>query len=232
LVKKKNLSGYFDQIKKPKSLNEITYRQLKTAIIEGKLAPGELYTELGLAKSLGISRTPVREALLRLATENFIIFHPRRGMSINLFTPEEVENLYELRQALEETAFSKIAGNLTPEQIQEVKNIIREQENSEKSFSKHDRKFHLFLIEAHGNRFVTQTYNNLLDYITILIRKTLMQKGRAKEAIREHREILESLIRGDARRTQEAVTRHLQNSKMSALERIARIKNELLSAGE
>jgi DNA-binding GntR family transcriptional regulator len=228
----KNLPVKFEQIEKPKSLNELTYQQLKASIVEGNMVPGVVYTEVGLSKSLGISRTPVREALLRLAAENFIIFYPRKGMSVKLFSRKEVEGLFELRQALEETAYGKIAGHLTPKQIQEVRNIIREQASSEITFSKNSRRFHLYLIEAHGNRFITQTYNNILDSVAILIRETLAQKGRAKEAVSEHKKILDALIAGDAEATKRAVQEHLRISKRNALESIAHQRTELQTPGE
>lgn len=211
-------------IQRPKSLNNLAYESLKEGILTGKLVSGHIYSELELARQLGISRTPVREALLRLAAENLIIFHPRKGMSINFFSKEDIENLFELREAIEEKAVEKIIGNLRKDQIRELREILKEQEAclgepfDEKLFLDADKRFHIFLIEASGNRFMVQTYNNIRDYITIPARKALSQKGRASEVIQEHRAIFKALFEGNVSKVREVVKKHLVNSKKLALE--------------
>jgi len=213
----------FAQLQRPRSLNNMAYDTIKAGILKGKLVSGEIYSELDLAKSFGISRTPVREAFLRLAAENLIVFHARKGMSVNYFTKEDIENIFELRQAIEETAANKLLGNLSKNQIQFIQETIKQQENclkdyDENLFLEFDRKFHLFFVEISGNRFMIQTYNSIRDYITIPAREALMKKGRAKEVLSEHKAIVEALSRGDAGKTKEAIRFHLTNSQLAALE--------------
>ncbi len=201
----------------------MAYETIKTGILEGKLVSGEIYSELDLAKSFGISRTPVREAFLRLAAENLIIFHSRKGISVNFFSKEDIENIFELRQAIEEAAASKIVGTLSKDQIRSIQETIKKQEAcindyDENLFLEFDRKFHVFFVEICGNRFMVQTYNNLRDYITIPAREALRRKGRAKEVLSEHKAIVDALSRGDAERTKEAMKIHLTNSRLAALE--------------
>jgi DNA-binding GntR family transcriptional regulator len=222
--KNRSLSINVHPLQKPRSLNHLAYETLKNSILNGKLVAGEIYSELELARTLGISRTPVREALLRLAAENIIIFHSRKGMSVNYFSKKDVEDLFELREAVEGTIVTKLAGHLNKEQIRVAENILAEQERciknkyDENLFLEIDRKFHLFLIEASGNRFMTQTYNNIRDYIAISAKKALMKKGRAKEVINEHKAILEALSKEDAMRAREALRKHLINSQLTATE--------------
>ncbi len=201
----------------------MAYETIKTGILEGKLVTGQIYSELDLAKSFGISRTPVREAFLRLAAENLIIFHPRKGISVNYFSKEDIENIFELRQAIEEAAATKIVGTLTKEQIRSIQETIRQQETcmrdyDENLFLEFDRNFHVFFLEISGNRFMVQTYNNIRDYITIPAREALRRKGRAKEVLNEHKAIVDALSRGDAEKTKEAMKIHLMNSRLAALE--------------
>jgi len=211
-------------LQRPKSLNNLAYESLKNSILAGRLVPGVIYSELELARRLGISRTPVREALLRLAAENFIVFHSKKGMSINFFSKEDIENLFELREAIEERAVSKIAATLTKDQIGRMKEILAEQEECTKNrydemlFLEVDKKFHVFLIEASGNRFMVQTYNNIRDYITIPAKKALMKKGRVNEVIQEHRAIVKALSERNVAKVRETVKKHLINSKLMALE--------------
>ncbi|HXZ36728.1 MAG TPA: GntR family transcriptional regulator [Thermodesulfobacteriota bacterium] len=215
----------FAQFQRPRPLNDMAYETIKSSILEGKLISGEIYSELDLAKSFGISRTPVREAFLRLAAENLIIFHPRKGISVNYFSKEDIENLFELRQAIEEATANKIVGNLSKDQVRYIQETIRQQEAcikdkdyDENLFLEFDRKFHLFFVEISGNRFMVQTYNNIRDYITIPAREALRKKGRAKEVLSEHKAIVEALSGEDAERTKEAIKIHLINSKLAALE--------------
>ena len=209
-------------IQKPKSLTEIAYETIKDGILSGKLAVGKRYNELGLARELGISRTPIREALLKLAAENFVVFHPRKGVSINYFSKKDIEDLFELRQVIEETTMSKIMGNLSRDEIEFIENIMNEQEKciknsiyDEKLFLELDKKFHLSIIELGENKFTVQTYRNIRDYITITGRT---KKERVKEVFREHEALVEALSQNNLRKAKEAIRRHLTNSKFSVLE--------------
>lgn len=222
--KNKKLSDGFGPLQRPRSLNALAYESLKEGILTGKLVVGEIYSELELARTLGISRTPVREALLRLAAENFIVFYSRKGMSVNYFSKKDIEDIFELREAVEEAIITKLVGNLNEDQIRVAKNILAEQEKciknkyDENLFLEIDRKFHLFFIEASGNRFMAQTYNNIRDYMAIAARKALMKKGRVKEVINEHKAILEALSEEDTMKAKEALRKHLINSKLTATE--------------
>jgi DNA-binding GntR family transcriptional regulator len=224
-LRKKNKSSVnFSPLQRPRSLNDIVYENLKSGILTGKLRAGEIYSELELAREFGVSRTPVREALLKLAAENFIVFHSRKGMSINYFTRKDIEDLFELRQAVEESIIIKLVENLTKDQIQTAKNIITQQKECVKShydenlFLEIDRKFHLFLIETSGNRIMAQTYNNIRDYVTITAREALLKKGRVHEVISEHKAILEALSKKNVEGMREAIRKHLTTSKLTALE--------------
>jgi len=221
----KNRSIDLTPFERPRSLNDMAYESIKKGILTGALAPGEVYSELKLAKKFGISRTPVREALLRLSTEKLISFHPRKGMSINYFAGQDIESLFELRQAIEENMVRKITHGLTDQQIQELKEIVTEQEDclndgyDESRFLEIDRRFHLFLVEASKNRFMVQTYDNIRDYMAIPARKALVKPGRADAVIKEHREIVKALAHRNLKRVQEAIRKHLNTSKLAAMEK-------------
>lgn len=209
---------------RPRSLNDMAYESIKRGILSGALVLGEVYSELKLAKRFGISRTPVREALLRLSTEKLIRFHPRKGMSINYFAGQDIESLFELRQAIEENIVRKIIKELTDQQIQELKDIVTEQEDclndgyDENRFLEIDRRFHLFLVEAGKNRFMVQTYDSIRDYMAIPAMKALVKPGRAHAVIKEHREIVKALTDKNLKGVREAIRKHLNTSKLAAME--------------
>jgi DNA-binding GntR family transcriptional regulator len=218
----KNVSSEIIALQRPKSLNKVVYESLKESILTGKLMVGEVYSELELARKFGISRTPVREALLRLSAENLIVFHPRKGFSVNFFNKKDIENLYELREAIEEVTILKIANNLSNKQIQTIQQLISEQKKciknnfNEDLFLEIDRRFHLLIIEATGNRFFVQTYNSIRDYMVISAKNGLRRKGRALEVVQEHKAILKALIQRNERMINKALKKHLLNSKLAA----------------
>ncbi len=96
-------------IKKPLPLAKIALKSLRDSILSGKLVPNETYNEIALAKKLGISRTPVREALLELSSQGLITFLPRVGVRINHFTEQDVKEIFELRKAIELFAVAKVS---------------------------------------------------------------------------------------------------------------------------
>jgi DNA-binding GntR family transcriptional regulator len=206
-----------------KSLQEMAYDSLKAGILTGRLLPGEKYGELELARELGISRTPVREALLKLEVENLICFNPGRGISVKYFSKKDLEDLTELRRIIEEAAVAKIVGSLSKDQIERVKNILAEQEEcvrggyDENIFLEIDRKFHLSLIEAGGNKFMIQTYNSIRDYFAMTFRGALSKRGRVMEVLREHKLIVKALSEVNLDMAIDAVRTHLINSKSIAL---------------
>ena len=212
---------------RPKSLNDMAYESLKEGILRGILMAGEVYSELELARRFRISRTPVREALIRLAAENLIVFHPRKGISAVSFNQKDIENLYELRGLIEETTISKIAANLTLKQIQEIQQLISEQEKciasdyDEDLFLDIDRKLHLLFIEASGNPFFVKTYNSIRDCMDLSNKKGLKKKGRGREVIEEHKAILKALIQRDVKKVKKALEKHLIKSKMAAYENVS-----------
>jgi DNA-binding GntR family transcriptional regulator len=206
-----------------KSLQEMAYESLKTGILAGRLIPGKKYGELELARELGISRTPVREALLKLEAENLVCFNPGRGISVKYFSKKDLEDLTELRWLIEEAAVTKIVGCLSTDQIERVENILAEQEEcvrgnyDESIFLEIDRKFHLSLIEASGNKFMIQTYNSIRDYFAMTFRGALSKKGRVIEVLREHKLIVKALSEAKVDMAIDAVRTHLINSKSIAM---------------
>lgn len=228
----RKLSDGFGSIQRPKSINEMTYERLRSGVLTGKLAVGDFYNELELAKELGVSRTPVREALLKLAAENLIVFHPGKGITVNHFTKKDIEDLFELRQAIEEAAIARVMENLSEEQIQTAKNLIAQQEDCTKSnydenlFLEIDRRFHLFLVGESGNRFMVQTYNNIRDYITITAREALAREGRAGQVIQEHKAIVRALSQRKTRAIKHAIRKHLMSTKLTAMKYHDQISRE------
>lgn len=210
------------KIEKPRSLTDLAYEGIKEKILQGKLLAGEIYSELELAKTLGISKTPVREALIRLSADHLIVFHPQKGISVNYFSRKDIESLFEMREIIECAAITKLQ-HLPEDHITTLRDLILDQERDlrlagGRSFFDLDRKFHLCFIEASGNRFMVQTSNNMRNYIAISSQSALIKKGRGEEVLQEHKAIVAALSAGDGKKAIAAVKVHLERSKIAALE--------------
>jgi DNA-binding GntR family transcriptional regulator len=217
-----SLSPGFKKIQRPRSLTDIAYQGIKENIIEGRLLAGQIYSELEIARKMGISKTPVREALIRLSADHLIVFHPRKGISVNYFNRQDIENLFEMREIIECAAVAKLR-HLSAAQVAALQHLIARQErdlqdSGGQSFFDFDREFHLFFIEAAGNRFMVRMNNDLRNYIAISSQSALVKEGRATEVLLEHKSIVKALAAGDSGGAIAAVKIHLDNSKVAALE--------------
>src|SRR3990170_4844269 len=96
-------------IVQPLPLTRLAYDRLRESILSGQMTSGEIYNEMALAKEMGVSRTPVREALLELASQGLVTFLPRRGVMVNYFTERDVEEVNEIRAAIELAIVEKVA---------------------------------------------------------------------------------------------------------------------------
>ena len=105
------------------SLKDMALSTIKEAIISKKLKPGNLYTETALKNELGISKTPVREALILLAARGLVIYHQRRGFTIKEMTEKDVKDLFEFRLPLELTVIRQIVPNLTEESLEQIESV-------------------------------------------------------------------------------------------------------------
>ncbi|MCG8617696.1 MAG: GntR family transcriptional regulator [Desulfobacterales bacterium] len=208
-------------ISQPKSLAKIANEKLRTSILNGELAAGELYTEMSLAKEMGISRTPVREALLELASKGIVEFLPRRGIMVRLISEKDVNELFELREILERYFFKKIASTPSQYDFTGLENSIREQRKarSEKdvpAYLKANGDFHYKLAEMCDNKRMQDTYGDLVDVICLI---ALQGKNSIKMdyLIEQHESMLKALKAGEGNLADALLIIHLKESKQTAI---------------
>lgn len=205
-------------IKQPESLAKMAYEAIRNSILSGQWITGELYNEKAIATDLGISRTPVREALLELASQDLIIFLPRRGLMVNRFTRRDVDEIFELRKAIELTAVEKIAAASPQPDLFEIEESLFKQRKAVKekdylAFMEADRLFHTSFSELTHNRRLITIVENLRDMIHLMGYKALSLEGRSIEVIEEHQAIFEATKRGRSAEACKAMAYHLDQSK-------------------
>jgi DNA-binding GntR family transcriptional regulator len=212
-------------ISKNRSLKEQAYDVLKTMILTGKLERGRLYNEMKWAQQLGVSRTPVREALLELSSEGMIDFLPNKGVMIREITTKQVKEVFEIRQIIEGYVTQAIGKGLTASDVKKLDSLIKRQKeqagkNDNEAFIETDRDFHVFLASRMDNQRLESILQNLRDQIHLMGIYALMNRGRTEQVLAEHIEILTALKEGNAKKAQKAMIRHLKNTEMTLLDMI------------
>jgi len=208
------------RINKPEPLAKKAFKSLRDSILTNELTTGVVYNEKRLASDLGISRTPVREALLELASKRLIKFLPQKGVVINTFSIKDIEDVFEIRQALEIFAIKKICLNHKETNISLLTEYLNNQKDAARTqdatlFMEIDRMFHIGIIELTRNDFLLDMMNNIRDIMQIMGFRALSNKERMKEVIREHENILKAVAQGNSDTAAEQMEHHLCNSKIA-----------------
>ncbi len=223
-----------------KPLREVVFDTLREAIISGVLRPGERLMESQLAGELGVSRTPVREAIRKLELEGFVVMVPRKGAYVAGISLKDIVDVFEVRAALEALATSLAAERITDEELEELERIlVRKAELIDqqeiKLFIESDIEFHANLYRASRNDRLIQILSNLQDEIHRFRSVSLAHPGRMREALDEHRKVVEALGDRDIARAEALAWEHIENAENSLLEAVRKkgdIQDKSLQTGE
>ena len=187
---------------------------VRASIINGDLLPGSLHSVAELAESLGVSRTPVREALIELASRGMVRFERNRGVRILQTSIHDLEEIFEIRLLLEVPAARRAAGRMAPVEVKGLRGHLASMERAAEAGDVarlwvHDRQFHRALMMASGNRRLAEYVDTLRDMV--LVRGvTTAGRARSLEAIvGEHQAILVCVEAGDAEGTAAALSDHI-----------------------
>ncbi len=190
---------------------------LRTAIIRGELVPGSIHSVASLAEALGVSRTPVREALIELASRGMVRFERNRGVRILQNSIHDIEEVFDLRLLLEVPAVRRAVERVDRRELRaleaEYNGMVRAAAaGDEQALWLHDRGFHHRLLSLSGNRRLADYVDSLRDMV-LLRGATTAGRSRSLEAIAlEHRAILEAVRAGDAEGAAAAMERHLRTT--------------------
>ena len=204
-------------------LRDVVFLTLRQAILSGVLKPGERLMELHLAHQLGVSRTPVREAIRKLEQEGLARTLPRRGALVADITRTDLEDVLEVRMALEVLAVQKACSTITPDQLEK---LAQAAEGFEQSLAQEDltaaaqadELFHEIICDATGNRRLMQLLYTLRSQIYRYRLENLKNPRSHAELVREHRMILQALQDHDESQAKKAVRMHIGKQKEFILE--------------
>lgn len=212
-LSKVNLNDY-------KPLREVIFNTLREAIIAGELKPGERLMEVKLAEKMGVSRTPVREAIRKLELEGLVDMIPRKGAHVAELSVKDIMDVLEVRASLDGLATSLASERITDEEIKELKHILTqfaaysEKENLQ-GIIKKDVEFHDLIYRASRNERLIQISSNLREQFQRFRVIYLKDYSSSKDLIKEHDSIFEAISRRDKEASREFAQIHIYNQQKS-----------------
>ena len=199
-------------------LRDVVFHTLRNAILKGELQPGERLMEIQLAQKLGVSRTPVREALRKLELEGLVLMMPRKGAVVADITIQDLEDVLEVRTALEELAVQKACDTITEEQLKELKRAANEFKRCAESedilaCAEADMQFHEVIYGATNNKRLQQMLTNLREQMYRYRMEYLKDKRMYSRLIEEHDMIRKAIKRRDRVKAGMMMRTHITNQK-------------------
>jgi len=204
------------------------YEQIKAAIQDGRIKPGQRLVQDALARQLGISRSPVREAIVRLGQEGFIHLEPHRGAVVRPVTDREMDQIYQVRQLLEPFAAAEAAANATDEEIERLVAVQREAELQQDALNPADvfwinGEFHRVLVAPSRNEVLVGLLASLWErQVTFnAFAAYSEQRGATAHMLREHQAILEAFKSRRADQVRSLVEYHIRDARMATEKAVA-----------
>jgi DNA-binding GntR family transcriptional regulator len=206
-------------------LPEQVYHQLRHAILNGFFAPGQMLRQEEVAARLGVSRSPLREALPRLEAEGMVVLHPRRGYAVISLDPAEIFELFDLRILLEGELARHAVERRETADIERVRAIVAEMNNPGLLASDEPRvgwfalnnRFHDALLKPGGHRHHLRALENASALIEPYIRMETNLTGDLHQAQQEHREIADAFAAGDGPLFERLIREHAENTRSRLL---------------
>jgi len=213
-----------------KPLREVIFTTLREAIIMGELKPGQRLMEVQLAEKMGVSRTPVREAIRKLELEGLVNMIPRKGAHVARLSIKDIIDVLEVRASLDGLATALAAERITDDELRELKHVLTQFENyvekdNLSNIIKKDVEFHDVIYRASKNDRLIQIVNNLREQVYRFRVIYLKDFSSTKEVIKEHMEIYEATMEKDPVAAREAAKSHIRNQEMMIINAIR--KNDL-----
>lgn len=204
------------------------YAAIYEALTAGRLRPGEHLAEERLAREIGVSRTPVREALRRLSAEGFVEFMPNQGGRVPSLSVDDVIEIFDLRVILESYAASLAAQRITPEQLDELGELCDVMENAVakrrsgylEELSSGNRRFHRVLIEATRGQRLSRILTQVIEMPLMLDTYNRFSTADMNRSMRHHRELTVALAARDADWAKSVMRVHIQSARNVYLESI------------
>ncbi|MBQ2804122.1 MAG: GntR family transcriptional regulator [Lachnospiraceae bacterium] len=206
-------------------LRDVVFNTLRQAILTGELKPGERLMEIHLANRLGVSRTPIREAIRKLELEGLVTMIPRRGAEVAQITEKSMSDVLEVRRAMDALCVELACERITDEELAELKKACEGFEQAvrtkdAKKIAQADVELHDIIVQATGNQRLIQLVNNLSEQMYRYRFEYIKDFTQHEKLVEEHRIMYESLVRKDAETASAAAKTHIDNQKKAIIKQI------------
>lgn len=214
------------RLRRPKSLTEMAADELRARILDGQFQLGMALSENALAAELGISKTPVREALLQLKLEGLVDIHPQRGSFVFQLAAEQVIAITELREILElaalRLAMSRNRAALAAAATRCFEAMRQAYQAGDiPGYRRQDRLLHDAIIESAGNDYIRAAYAGVSFRVQALRGRLTRERALNEASFHEHRRIVERIVAGDETGVRRLLGRHINNTKQTYLDLLA-----------
>lgn len=215
----------YRQLKKPSSLQEMAYQEIKRMILNGHFQPGEWIPENMLCSLLGCSRTPIREALTALQRERLVEVIPRKGGVVAPITIPDVKDIFQLRELLDCLAIRLAFDHLPEDELHRYKTIFSELlenpvDGNIEELNELDRAFHDFILRHTGNRWLYDIESQLLDNSQLIRVISTKYPGRMQAIWSEHLNIIDAIRLRDMESAEKHALIHVDNAREAVLKSI------------
>jgi len=212
-------------------LRDVVFQTLRKAILKGELQPGERLMEVQLANRLGVSRTPIREAIRKLELEGLVTMIPRRGAEVAEITEKNMRDVLEVRRALEELAVKIACEKITEEELERLGQVAKKfrkvmHGDDLMRITEADVEFHEIIYEATGNARLIQILSNLREQMYRYRVEYLKDYNSHGILAEEHDEIVNALCARDKERACRAIVAHIENQQSSIIKSIRNGRSE------
>lgn len=212
-------------------LRDVVFNTLRQEILTGKMKPGERLMEIHLANKLGVSRTPIREAIRKLELEGLVIMIPRRGAEVAQITWKNLKDVLEVRRALDVLAIELACERMPQEGIGSLYKACETFEAATKTqdtrkIAEADVAFHDIIVASTGNNRLIQLVNNLAEQMYRYRFEYLKDDSQHRMLVREHQEMYQSILNGDKAAAANVVKKHIDNQEEAIIRQLRLEKEE------
>ena len=208
-------------------LRDVVFQTLRQAILKGDLKPGERLLEVHLAERLGVSRTPIREAIRKLELEGLVLMIPRKGAEVARISQKSLQDVLEVRRALEELAVEIACARIREDGLKALRQInaqfvVMTEHGDVQRITELDVEFHNQIYAATDNEKLQQLINNLQEQMYRYRMEYIKDREKWPVIVKEHKAIIDALAARDAEEAKRAIRTHISNQEMTVRERILR----------
>ncbi len=213
-----------------KPLREVVFESIRGAIISGALRPGERLMEVQMAERLGVSRTPIREAIRKLELEGLVVMVPRKGAYVADLSIKDITDVLEIRAALEGLAAGLASLRISDEEIEELETAAMkfhkaiENDNFD-AMIQHDIEFHEIIFRATRNEKLVQLSSNLREQVQRFREIYISKANKSKDLAREHYEIADAISKRNIDSAEKLARKHIENAENYILKIIENASN-------